>query len=152
MEVDADQIANRVVVFVAIEPADGHPAGIAILSTIGFGQRGIDPSGNSVALGGRELGLLFGRHFPGVQLFGNFFPDFAILDERRPLPIGLERQLALGLGGTVAFLTILNQKRLDLLAKLSRGRPLFAIGRGFGAKCRQRRQATCQAQRDEGER
>ena len=93
---DAEQIANRVVVFVAVETAGGHPARIRRRHAVDAGELTLEPGGNRLAL--RFLGLLFfeRRHLAAPQHADDVFPMIALADQRLRRLERLEVQAVLG--------------------------------------------------------
>ena len=116
MKIDAHQIADRVVVFLAIQPADRRPGP----DRAGRRNRLASPASiqaaDLLALGGGRLGLVLGRHFAGVQLFSDLFPGLrsSTSGARSDKPSSSSRPWARRRCGILA---VFDQQRLDLLAK-----------------------------------
>ena len=93
---DAEQIANRVVVFVAVETAGGHTTRIRRRHAVDAGELTLEPGGNRLAL--RFLGLLFleRRHLAAPQHADDVFPMIALADQRLRRLERLEVQAVLG--------------------------------------------------------
>src|SRR5262249_51480722 len=115
LELNTHQVANRVVVLGAIEPADGDPAWIALEAAIDGEERAIEPGHNLLALGLRWLGPAARRHVAGAYALDDGFPGLAILQNRRLILVLVERELRFGLVAAVTGNAILGQQRRDVL-------------------------------------
>ena len=78
MKVDADEIANRVVVFRAIEPANRHSPWIERATTIIRFQAGLDPLRQLREFLTRGLGAIVRRHQPTFDIFLDPLPHLAL--------------------------------------------------------------------------
>ena len=139
-EVHADEIADGVVVFRAVEAADGHAARIGP-GRIDGENRTIDPRHDFLPLVERRLLLIVRRHLPGAQCFEDVLPRFLILHHRvgrRPLVQG---QPALLLPVAVALEAVRFHHRPHVFRKVRRGRG----GRARGHAGKQQRGAERQA-------
>lgn len=74
MKVDAHEIANRVVVLVAVEPAEGHATGVEGASTVGRGQGGLNPGRQGFRFGPGRLKFVFRRHQAAPDIIRDLFP------------------------------------------------------------------------------
>ena len=80
LEVDADQVADRVVVFVAVEPADRDAAGVARAGAVAVSEGVLDPRQSAsrrppAAAAARSSG---GMSF-AVMAVGDVLPDFSLV-------------------------------------------------------------------------
>ena len=67
LEIDADEVADGVVVFDAVEPADGDPARIAFAGAIGTIEDGGDGAGELLDVGDVGPRPALRRHFARLQ-------------------------------------------------------------------------------------
>ena len=117
----AEQVADGVVVFHAVQPMAHHVARILLdLGVVDSGQRRLDPGFKPVLFLGRGLLLVLGRHFAGVDLLVNLLPELRVTVERRLIRELRQIDLALLLFLPVAVMAIRHQQRLDVLAEVRR--------------------------------
>ena len=83
LKIDADQIADRVVVFDAVQAADGHTADIGGLRAIKIREDAFDGLNDGFDIGGGRTFPLHGRHFASAEHVQDVVPDFAILLDRQ---------------------------------------------------------------------
>ena len=93
---DAEQIANRVVVFVAVETPRRHPARIGRRDAVDSGELTLEPRGNRLAPRFLRLLLLERRHLAAAQHADDVFPVIALADQRFRRLERLEVQAVLG--------------------------------------------------------
>ena len=133
LEVDADEVADRVVVLGPVEPADRDAAVVARPGAVALVEHVVDGLGRQLGLGGGRprptLGL--GRHLAGPDHLDDVFPDLAILHDRLLVLILVERQVAFTLAAAVAGVAMLGQEGNDVL--------LEAGGWGFLGRRQRRR-------------
>jgi len=129
-QVEAEQIADRVVVFRAVQPPRRHAPGIGGRDPVDARQFAREPFGDGLPLMLRRLRLFIGRHLPMPQLRDDVVPVVALLDQRRGRGERLEVQFALVLLVAVAGNAVLRDKRLDEGLESVRGRGV-QDARGF---------------------
>ena len=76
-EVDAEEVADGVGVFVAIQAVRDDAAGVGLHVPVGFIEFGLDVADEGVHLFGGRLGYAFGRHFAGTEFGEDGFPGVA---------------------------------------------------------------------------
>lgn len=82
-EVDAEEVADGVVVFVAVEATDGGAAGVwGEGAGFEFGEDGFDFADHGGALvgGGEGIDVVLGRHVAGFDLFGDVFEEAVVAE------------------------------------------------------------------------
>ena len=93
MIVHAEQVANGVVVFIAIEPAQRDAARVhrhIWVGAVELSQLLVDELGQQNPLIFRRLFFVFRRHFAVAQHLGDALPHPAVLEEIRVGTKGLE--------------------------------------------------------------
>ncbi len=114
LEIDADQIADRIVVFGAVEPVDGDGARIRVVR-VEMEKFVLDPAADGVALGLRRLQIgVIRRHLLGVDPLHHRFPDLGVVVHRPDVLIAVERHVALVLAVAVALVAVLLEERPDV--------------------------------------
>src|SRR5262249_13141349 len=74
-EIDADEVADRVVVLVAVEPSDGRPAGIAGEPAIDLDGDRVNPRDHRLALRVRRLWFALRGHLLVGDVLLDLFPE-----------------------------------------------------------------------------
>jgi len=103
LEIDANEIADRVVVLGAIETAQGDAARIALAARVGFDEDVVDGFEEGVSV--LEIGsrLLLRRHLAGVQHLHDFVPFLAVLQDRLLVGVIVQREVGVFLLGAVTL-------------------------------------------------
>ncbi len=102
VEGDADEVADGVVVFGAVEPANGDAAGVfGAGGAIGLEHVGVEPGVDGVEFGRGRFRLALRRHHAAAQVFGHFFPDLRLGEDGRLVLEGVEVEVAARLGAAV---------------------------------------------------
>ena len=143
-EVDANQVADRIVVLDPVEPANRDAAVVARAGAVEVFEHAVDGPRDEVDLGGCRprpaviLGL--GRHLARLEHLHDLFPDVAVLEHRLRVPVLVERDIPFTLAAAVAGVAMLGEKRNDVLAEAGRGGFLGRIDPRSGFLGRQRTQ------------
>ena len=111
--VDAEKVANRVVVFRAVQAPCSDAPWIRRRFTIDAIELMLDPGGDRLPLVFVGLVLLERRHLGALQLADDLVPSLAVLDERIGGREGLEVQILLVLLVAVAAVAVLGEKRFE---------------------------------------
>ena len=148
LELHADEVADAVVVFGAVEAADGDAARVGI-GAVGVEDFALDPGGEEVAFGLRGLGFVRRRHLAAAEVRHHFFPRLAILADGGGVLENLEGQVALLFRVAVAVVAIAREDGFDL--RLEGGRAAGAFG-GLRLARRVSRQAVLEAEADDQQR
>ena len=112
IEVHAEQIVNRVAVFLAAEAVVRHGTAIGHARRLAFFDARGNPVGDFPQFGGLGLRFLFWRHLAGVDAKQNFGPALGV---RQVIEIGGQRvhaEVALLLLLAVAAEAVLGEERL----------------------------------------
>ena len=113
MGVDAQQIANGVVVLGAVQAPRGHASRIGRRQPVDPSQLALEPGRDGLPLVLGRLRLLVRGHLTVAQLADDFFPAIAVIDERRDRCEGFEVQIAFVLLVAVAGDAVRGEERLD---------------------------------------
>ena len=111
LEIDADQVPDRIVVFGAIQTPDRDPARVGMVA-VTLKNFGLNPDGDEFAFLGCRLGLFLGRHLMGLKILDDLREDFAVAQHHCLVRVNAQIQVPLLLF-TVAAVTILAQQRFD---------------------------------------
>ena len=96
LEIDADQVADRVVVFGPVEAADGDAADVGRFRAIEIGQDAFDRLDDRFDARRRAAAWRSDRrHFAGAEHVQDVVPDFAVLLDREIVGVLVERQVGL---------------------------------------------------------
>ena len=123
-EIHAEEVADGVVVFVAVEPADGGAAGVAReVAGFEFPEDGLDFADDGFALGGRGefIDIVLGRHVAGLDLFGDVFEEPVVLERGFRGGKMVHFDAALLFFFAVAFVTVFPKKRGGIPGEIVRG-------------------------------
>ena len=118
LEIDPEQVANRVVVFHPIQSPQSHTSGVR---TGGIDRKECslnptDQMGSHLRIG---LGLLLlGRHFSGTHRLDDTFPSSPIAQDRHQIGVCVEIHTALGLTVSVAIPAVFSKNRQHGLVEL----------------------------------
>ena len=122
MGVDAEQIANRVVVLGAVEAAGRHPSGIGRRQAIDVIELLRKPTGNRLTGMFGGLRLFLRRHLAPAELLDDLRPALVIVDERGGRLERLEVQAVLLLLVAVALDAVLGHEwpheRIELISRV----------------------------------
>ena len=113
LERHADQIANRVVVFRAVQPPERHAAGIRIIAVTGEHLR-LDPFGNQLHLFDLGLLLFFRRHGVAADVFQHFLPGLGVVHGVGLHLVNIQHKVSLLFAVAVTAVAILVEQRDDL--------------------------------------
>ena len=112
LEVDAGQVADRVVVLGVAEAADDDAARVAGAGA-GFGvEHGAHPGGDRAALLGARLGALLRRHLAVFQVLDDHRPGLEVALDRGQRRVSLEVEVALLLLGGMTSEAVLREDGL----------------------------------------
>ena len=114
LEIHAHQVADGVVVFHAIEPANRDAAGIGVLA-VHREECVFDKLREALALGERRLLARRWRHLTLADVREHLFPSLPVLVQRGFARERVEREVALLLPAAVATVAILLEQRRDVL-------------------------------------
>ena len=120
-EIDAQQVADGVGIFVAIEAMGHGAAGIGLLVLVGFREFGLDDADegrHGFRRGAWDAGR---RHFASLQFGEDFDPAVAIGRDRGGLEVGGNVQIAGIELGVMAVIADLNEDGLDIFLESWRG-------------------------------
>ncbi len=102
VEGDADEVADGVVVFGAVEAADGDPAGVlGAVGAIGLEHIGVEPGVNGVEFGLGRFRLALRRHHAAAEVLRHFFPDLRLGQDGGLVLEGVEVEVAARFGAAV---------------------------------------------------
>ena len=123
LEVDADEIADRVVILGPVEPADRDAAVIARPGAVAPAEHVVDRPGRQLGFRGAwpRPTLRLGWHLARPDHLDDVFPDFAVLHQRLLVVILVEHQVAFTLAAAVAGVAMLGQERNDILVEAGGG-------------------------------
>ncbi len=119
-ELDADEVTDGVVVFGAVEPANGDAAGIGVFG-VDAKNLALDELGDFLALLEGRLELFLGGHFAGFDVAEDEFPFLAVGEDAVEGFVMLEGEAAFGFFIAVAFEAILAEEGQQVL--FEGGRP-----------------------------
>ena len=117
VEIESEQIADRVVVLLPVQPPDHDRCRADLLATLGGQEVVFDPGDDPVQLFERWLGLVGRRHDAALQGIAHAEPGPAVLDGRRLILESIEGDSRLGVFFHVAVSAILLEQRQDLPLK-----------------------------------
>src|SRR6185369_3633445 len=112
-EIHADQIADGIVVFGAVEPVNRDATRIGMFA-IALEDFGLNPIRDQVPLGLSGLRFFCRRHFADANILQKFLPNFAVFEDRGFVGVNPQIQIALFLFA-VATVAILAQQWLHVL-------------------------------------
>ena len=134
VEFHAEQVVNRVLVFGAVQPADGHAAGVGA-GGVELEDFLLDPGLNFPLLVGRQLVLVGWRHHLAAEISPDRQPVLAVGEVGGQVLELVHRELALGHALAVAGKAVGLQQRDDLgLVALRGSRRESATGGEQGEK------------------
>ncbi len=128
LEVDPHQVADRVVVLDAIEPADRHPARVRIRG-IDVEDIVLDPVGQGLDFPGGRLRLAGRGHDPRADVLEHRPPQLATLHQGLVRPALIEGDLTLLHPVGVTSIAVVDQDRLDGLLEPRDGPALTPLAR-----------------------
>jgi hypothetical protein len=129
LEIDADEVLDRVAVLDAVQAAHGHAAGVRV-RRVDREYLVFDPVLEVLLLGGRKVRVVFGGHQPRAHVDQHLEPQRLVEDLLRRLE-AVEGDLALVVAVAVAFVTMLFEHRSDALF-IFRHRGRFGGGQTSG--------------------
>src|SRR5262249_15425319 len=130
LEIDADEIADGVVVLGPVEPPDRHPPGVFGPVAVGFVNDDVKPAVDLLHIGGGGLLRPGGRHLAGTEGVADLLPGSEVLEDGGVVPVAIERHPALGPGRGMAAQTVFADERGDVTGVL------WAVARWRGGKGR----------------
>ncbi len=141
VEVDAEEVADGVVVLGPVEPPQGDPAGVLLAGAVGLEDDGVEPGVERLHLRGAGPRPVGRRHVASAQGVGHLLPRQPALEHRRLIRVGVQVQAAARPGALVAA---------DAVARHQRGDVLLVIGGTIGGR-RGRGQGGARPERCQGE-
>ena len=130
--IDPDQIADGVLVFLAIQPADRHLARIARAGALRLRELAVDVVQHGLALRLGRLRFLLGRHLARFDQLHHLLPNLAVFLELRVLRVGQQIQIALLLFVVVTIEAEFLKHRLDVLPQRHRSSRRLRRRKGGG--------------------
>ena len=136
LEVDAHQVANGIVVFGAVQPANGDAAGVGMVA-VAFEDFGLNPGGDQLAFLGCRLRFFLRRHLVRLEVLDHLGEGFAVAQHRRLVSVNAQIEVALFLFA-VAAEAIFAKHRFDPGLKRGVASELSALAfpGGVGARGR----------------
>ncbi len=110
LEIDANEVADRVVVLDAVKPADRDAAGVTDGGAVGFVHDGADAFEEAGDLGIGRSRPLGGGHLPFVDHLQSLLPDFPVFQECGLVVVDVEDQVRLLRLDAVAFDAVVGQE------------------------------------------
>ena len=126
LEIHAHEIANGVVVFRAIEPANRDAAGVGMVA-VALENLGLDPGGDQLAFLRRRLRFFFRRHLMGLEVLYHLRKSLAVAQHRRFVRVNPQIEVAFFLF-PVAAKAVFAEQRFDLGLKSGVAGGLAALG------------------------
>ena len=114
LERHADQIADRVIIFRAVQPPERHASGIRIIAVTRKDLR-LDPFGNQLHLFDLGLLLFFRRHGVAADVFQHLLPRLRIVHGVRLRLVDIQHEVSLLFAVAMTTVAILVEQRDDLL-------------------------------------